>query len=292
MFENCLPNLIFISFSSIQIIVDLYKGLRYNAFIKFIIMIIISLVINILCEAGLQIVAWFFVFIPVVLMTIVSMLLLTVFGDDKDIRKKLIYHDNLDRPLNRTNNEHDLIIQRKEVNKNKQRRHKKQRDKKIDRDYQRKKLYDEIEEKFDLNSHDDNKYDLTNNPIKYNLVDNYINFDKYFDSNYMLYNFNRNNIFTSNIINYKIPFLNINDLNDLTKSVRTIKPIKQNDLSYKTKYNSTYLLDGKLLYTDFMYNKLKKDNPNREDNDINDEISNLWNELSESERTKWDEKAS
>ena len=61
--ELCGPALVYIGFTLIQIIIDLYKNLYGNAFLKFIIMIILALVINILCNMGLTILAWFLVFI-------------------------------------------------------------------------------------------------------------------------------------------------------------------------------------------------------------------------------------
>ena len=48
--SNCAPTLIFIGFSLIQILVDLYKGVINQAFIKFIVMIVFSVIINILCD--------------------------------------------------------------------------------------------------------------------------------------------------------------------------------------------------------------------------------------------------
>ena len=44
--SNCAPTLIFIGFSLIQIIIDLYKGVLNEAFIKFIVMIVFSIILN------------------------------------------------------------------------------------------------------------------------------------------------------------------------------------------------------------------------------------------------------
>ena len=80
----CAPVIIFIGFSLIQIIIDLYSGVFDSAFTKIIVMVIIALVINILCDLGLTVIAWFFVFIPIIMMTIISTLLLMVFGTNPD----------------------------------------------------------------------------------------------------------------------------------------------------------------------------------------------------------------
>ena len=90
--SNCAPTLIFIGFSLIQILIDFYKGLTKEAFIKFVVMIIFSVIINILCNLGYRVIAWFLVFIPIIMMTLISTLLLKVFGtntEDKDLRSQI-----------------------------------------------------------------------------------------------------------------------------------------------------------------------------------------------------------
>ena len=49
----CAPAIIYIGFSLIQIIIDLYKGVFRNAFVKFIVMIVFSVIINILCAISI-----------------------------------------------------------------------------------------------------------------------------------------------------------------------------------------------------------------------------------------------
>ena len=43
-------------------------------------MILFSIMLNILCDRGLGIISWFIVFIPFIMMTIITSLLLFVFG--------------------------------------------------------------------------------------------------------------------------------------------------------------------------------------------------------------------
>ena len=76
----CPPALIYIVFSLTQIILDLVKGLYNTAFMKFIVMAIIGFLLNLLCQGGLGIISWIIVFIPFVLMTIITAMLLYAFG--------------------------------------------------------------------------------------------------------------------------------------------------------------------------------------------------------------------
>ena len=78
--NKCSPAIIFIAFSLVQIIIDIFKQLYNTALIKFIVMIMFFLILNILCEQGLTVLSWFIVFLPFVMMTIMTSLILFVFG--------------------------------------------------------------------------------------------------------------------------------------------------------------------------------------------------------------------
>jgi hypothetical protein len=80
MIKICSPAIIYLLFSIAQILIDLFTGLYNTAFIKFIIMIIITLLLNILCENGLGLISWIIVFIPFILMTVIVSILLYVLG--------------------------------------------------------------------------------------------------------------------------------------------------------------------------------------------------------------------
>ena len=82
MFKLCAPSIIYLIFSMTQIIIDTFKGLYNTAFVKIIIMIMVTLLLNILCESGLGVVSWIIVFIPFILMTVVVSMILYVFGWD------------------------------------------------------------------------------------------------------------------------------------------------------------------------------------------------------------------
>ncbi len=78
--ELCPPAILYVAFSLTHIIIDLFKNLYNTAFLKFIVMIVFTLLLNILCQQGLDIVSWFIVFIPFIMMTIISSVLLFMFG--------------------------------------------------------------------------------------------------------------------------------------------------------------------------------------------------------------------
>ena len=79
--ENiCGPVILYLGFSLIQIIIDIFKNLYNTAFLKFMIMIIFSVVLNLLCNINMSIISWFLVFIPFIFMTFISSVLLFVFG--------------------------------------------------------------------------------------------------------------------------------------------------------------------------------------------------------------------
>lgn len=80
MFKICPPALIYIVFSLAQILIDTYKGLYNTAFMKFVVAILVTLLLNGLCDGGLGIISWIIVFIPFILMTFVVAMLLYIFG--------------------------------------------------------------------------------------------------------------------------------------------------------------------------------------------------------------------
>ena len=82
MIQLCPPALIYLIFSATQIIIDIFKGLYNTAFFKFIVMVMITFLLNALCQGGLSVIAWFIVFIPFILMSIIVTMLLYVFGLD------------------------------------------------------------------------------------------------------------------------------------------------------------------------------------------------------------------
>lgn len=80
MINICAPALIYLAFSLTQIIIDTFKGLYNTAFLKFIVMIVITILLNALCQSGMGIISWIIVFIPFIFMSVIVGILLYVFG--------------------------------------------------------------------------------------------------------------------------------------------------------------------------------------------------------------------
>ena len=80
--QLCSPALIYLIFSAVQIIIDTFKGLYNTAAMKVIVAVVITILLNILCERGMGIVSWLIVFIPFMFMTFIVAMLLYIFGLD------------------------------------------------------------------------------------------------------------------------------------------------------------------------------------------------------------------
>ena len=78
----CAPAIIYLLFSITQMLIDMYKGLYNTVGMKAIVTIMVTLLLNILCERGLGVISWIIVFIPFILMTVIVSMLLYVFGLD------------------------------------------------------------------------------------------------------------------------------------------------------------------------------------------------------------------
>jgi hypothetical protein len=87
MINLCAPAIIYLIFSITQILIDTFKGLYNTAFMKSIVMVMVTILLNILCERGLSIVSWVIVFIPFIMMTVIVTMLLYVFGLDASTGK-------------------------------------------------------------------------------------------------------------------------------------------------------------------------------------------------------------
>jgi len=76
----CAPAILYLGFSLIYIVIDLFGKKYTEASIKFIIMFIMSIVLNILCDRGLKVIAYMVVFLPLMFMFYLSGLLVYIFG--------------------------------------------------------------------------------------------------------------------------------------------------------------------------------------------------------------------
>ena len=89
--ELCPQAFIFLCFSLTQVTIDTVKGEHNKAFFKFWIMIIFTLLLNNLCVRGLGIISWTIIFMPFMLMSIITAILLYVFGLDPTTGKLRYY---------------------------------------------------------------------------------------------------------------------------------------------------------------------------------------------------------
>lgn len=115
MFINniCSPAIIYLGFSITQIIIDIYKTMYNTAFLKFIVTIVFTLILNIICERGLSIISWIIVFVPFMFITVITSILLYMFGLDPFFGKLKYNVDNLDNkitPILYNNNNNNSLI--------------------------------------------------------------------------------------------------------------------------------------------------------------------------------------
>ena len=94
MLNLCAPALIYVAFSLTQVIIDTFQGLYNTAFIKIIVMIIITILLNALCQLGMSIISWIIVFIPFIFMSLIVAILLYIFELDPATGKLNINTNN------------------------------------------------------------------------------------------------------------------------------------------------------------------------------------------------------
>ena len=76
----CSPALVYLCFSIIHVLIDVYKQEFDSAFLKMSISIIITILLNILCERGLTVISWLLVLAPIMLVTFTVVLLIYFLG--------------------------------------------------------------------------------------------------------------------------------------------------------------------------------------------------------------------
>lgn len=279
----CGPAILYIGFSLIQIIIDSIKNNYESALIKFIVMIVLSILLNILCNIGFSVISWFLVFIPIIMMTIMSTLTLRIFGlepDSKTIRSNVRnISNNIDSSGNYYNYQNNNINITSLNNVER-----------IDRDKIRKDLYDKIEFSYDLSSNFEDLYDLSNNSKKYKLVDTILN---YYGNNYFInkivnshlynqlfnnYNSNNPNYFTTNSFdNYLSNLRNSNIKVNLSKDITP-------DASYSYSNSQEIINDGYFVYRNHVKDEFIKNYPNFSNERREKLIENQWNSLSNTEQ--------
>ena len=80
----CMPAILYIGFSLTHIIIDLFNKLYNTAILKFVLMIIFTTMLDLLCKSGLTVLSWIIVFMPFILLTAITLLLLFSLGLSPD----------------------------------------------------------------------------------------------------------------------------------------------------------------------------------------------------------------
>ena len=76
----CLPALLYVGFTLTHIVIDLFKKMYNSALLKFILMFIFTVMLNLLCKSGLTVLSWIIVFLPFILLTVITVWLLISLG--------------------------------------------------------------------------------------------------------------------------------------------------------------------------------------------------------------------
>lgn len=95
--DLCPPAVIYLAFSFTHVVIEMFRRNYNTAFIKFIVMVVFTILLNILCSRGLGVVSWFIVFIPFIMMTFMTSILALTFGTS------ILYGEELDKTDYRLN---------------------------------------------------------------------------------------------------------------------------------------------------------------------------------------------
>jgi len=76
----CSPALVYLIFSIVAILVDIYYRFTNDAITKTITVIFITYLLNLLCKRGLESVSWFIVFMPFLTLFFIILTIIFIFG--------------------------------------------------------------------------------------------------------------------------------------------------------------------------------------------------------------------
>ena len=87
--QLCTPALLYLLFSLTYIFSNIYVHHYGSALLHFLMMCVITLALNMLCEQGLFALAWLIVFIPFITMTIISAVMsIVIMSNKKNVLNK------------------------------------------------------------------------------------------------------------------------------------------------------------------------------------------------------------
>ena len=115
----CAPAILYLGFSLTQIIIDTFKGYYNIAFFKSIVAVIFTILLNMLCENGLSVISWFIVFIPFMLMSYITVVLVYVFGlkpSNSNVNADVNYPGMSTNPTSESSSNNKKVIVVKESN--------------------------------------------------------------------------------------------------------------------------------------------------------------------------------
>lgn len=90
--ELCAPALIYLIFSITHVLLDTSQAMYYSALIKLTISILVTILLNQLCYRGLGVVSWIIIFVPFILLSTITLVLLWLFGIDERGRINIREH--------------------------------------------------------------------------------------------------------------------------------------------------------------------------------------------------------
>tara|TARA_Y100000389_G_scaffold204442_1_gene256981 strand:- start:6573 stop:6944 length:372 start_codon:yes stop_codon:yes gene_type:complete len=79
----CPPAIVYIVFTSVHVLVDIFDKNLKEAMLQLLVGIIITALLQYLCYIGLDIVSWIIVFVPFIFYTYMMVLLYNIFGLDR-----------------------------------------------------------------------------------------------------------------------------------------------------------------------------------------------------------------
>ena len=211
-------------------------------------MIIFALIINILCDLGYNVIAWFLVFIPIIMMTIISTLLLKVFGlnpNEDNLQKNIEYPENNKNNKNNENNENNQDINLSGVNLLNQQKYINLMNEfnsieRVDRDNIRNNLYQKINKQYkipDLNQISPN-LSYKENPITYFIADLFINV---FGERIFINNIKNHKLFRTIFCNYLQKSLSEEKLSEYKNDLIEISPELFITCNFDVSNNETYI---------------------------------------------------
>ena len=83
----CAPVILYIGFCLVHIIVDVFQNHPKEALTKVLVMIVLGVVLQLFCNMGMSIISWIIVFIPFIMFTYISAIIMFVFGLNPDIHE-------------------------------------------------------------------------------------------------------------------------------------------------------------------------------------------------------------